>query len=50
MGRSSDLETYVLYGLSPEAAVDTTRAWFERLAEPQYEAGSYGPSAGMQRR
>jgi hypothetical protein len=45
--RGSVVDTYVLCGLNPEGADDTARAWFERLAEPRYEVGSYGPSAGM---
>lgn len=35
-GAGNDLENYVLYALNPRDAVATTRAFFERLAEPQF--------------
>jgi LmbE family N-acetylglucosaminyl deacetylase len=49
MGRGSDVENYVLFAHNPASAVAVTRAWFERLAEPQFVARSYGPSAGTSR-
>lgn len=50
MGRDVGLENYAIYALNDDSAVEITRAFFARLAEPQFEAGSYGPSAGMKRR
>jgi len=35
-GGGSDLENYVLFAFNPRSAIETTRAWFERLAEPQF--------------
>jgi len=49
MGRGSDIENYVLYAHNPPGAAAATRAWFERLAEPQFVTRSYGPSAGAPR-
>ena len=49
MGRASELESYVLYALAGDDASARTRAWFERLAEPQFADRTYGPSAGTPR-
>jgi len=50
MGRASELEAYWLYALEDDDAIAPTRTWFERLAEPQFEDRTYGPSAGAPRR
>ncbi len=49
MGRGSEIENYVLFGHNPASAVESTRAWFERLAEQQFTTHTYGPSAGDKR-
>lgn len=49
MGRASELESYVIYALAGEDAAARTRAWFERLAEPQFAERAYGASAGTPR-
>ncbi|MFT7464837.1 MAG: LmbE family N-acetylglucosaminyl deacetylase, partial [Pseudohongiellaceae bacterium] len=40
MGRGSDIENYVLFAHNPASAEAEASAWFERLAEPQFEARS----------
>ncbi len=39
-------EEYWILGAVDTAGIERTRAWFERLAEPQFPAREYGPSAG----
>ena len=43
-------EHYFVLGVSPPEGPERAAAWFERLAEPQFQARTYGESAGTNAR
>jgi LmbE family N-acetylglucosaminyl deacetylase len=45
----SDTETYRLYALDPDTAVERTRSWFESLARPQFPSTGVSEPAGQKK-